>query len=111
MLPTLPIAYIKNLLCLSPHPLIFSTFFFPLYFLRFSNVIFLAWNYFHCPCPYLETQEACEFVSAAKHKHVKEVNEVALKTLEDTLAHVISQTTKVKEEYQAEQNFSKQVRS
>jgi hypothetical protein len=42
---------------------------------------------------------------------VKEVNEVALKTLEDTLAHVISQTTIVEEEYQAEQNFSKQVRS
>lgn len=95
-----------------PHPPhFFSTFFFPSYFLRFSNGIFLTWNYFHCPCPYLETEEACDVVSAAEHIHVKEVGEVALKTLEDTLAHIISQTTKEEEEYLAEQNFQKQVRS
>lgn len=95
-----------------PHPPhFFSTFFFPSYFLRFSNGIFLTWNYFHCPCPYLETEEACDVVSAVEHIHVKEVGEVALKTLEDTLAHIISQTTKEEEEYLAEQNFQKQVRS
>jgi hypothetical protein len=42
---------------------------------------------------------------------VKKVGEVALKALEDTLAHIISQTTKEEEEYQAEQNFQEQVRN
>lgn len=40
-----------------------------------------------------------------------EVTEVDPKTSEDTLAHIISQTTKEEEEFQAELNFQKQVRS
>lgn len=39
------------------------------------------------------------------------VGGVALKTLEDELARIISQTTKEEEEYQAEQKFQRQVRS
>ncbi|XP_030954109.1 uncharacterized protein LOC115976768 isoform X2 [Quercus lobata] len=44
-----------------------------------------------------------------KDKHVMEVTEVDPKTSEDTLAHIISQTTKEEEEFQAELNFQKQV--
>ncbi|KAM4132808.1 hypothetical protein ACJW30_01G279700 [Castanea mollissima] len=42
-------------------------------------------------------------------KPVTEVTEVDPKSSEDTLAHIISQTTKEEEEFQAELNFQKQV--
>lgn len=62
------------------------------------------------PGPYLGT-EGVLTVSEAEHKHMEEVPEVDLKTLEQTLAHIVCQTTKEEEEYQAEQNLQKQVRS
>lgn len=43
----------------------------------------------------------------AEHKHAEEVTEVALKTMEDTLSHTISQISKEEEEYQAEQDLQK----
>ncbi|XP_062106746.1 uncharacterized protein LOC133818073 isoform X2 [Humulus lupulus] len=40
---------------------------------------------------------------------VREPNELTLTCLEDTIAHVISQTTKLEEEYRAEQEIQKQM--
>ncbi|KAG6716796.1 hypothetical protein I3842_04G066600 [Carya illinoinensis] len=46
-------------------------------------------------------------MSEAEHKHAEEVTEVALKTMEDTLSHTISQISKEEEECQAEQDIQK----
>uniref|UniRef100_A0A2N9ELD9 Uncharacterized protein n=1 Tax=Fagus sylvatica TaxID=28930 RepID=A0A2N9ELD9_FAGSY len=47
--------------------------------------------------------------AVTKDKHVNKVTEVDPMTSEDTMAHIISETTQQEEEYQAELNFQKLV--
>ena len=58
------------------------------------------------------TEGMFTFVSEEGHKFVKkEATEIPSRTIEDQLAHIVSQIAKEEEEYLAEQNIQKQVTS